>query len=217
MKQKIKELDEKVDKYSTKITDITKECEESTNLISQLEEDIPKLQKLFLDEENVLRKLRRTPKLAKVIAELEPWEKQLIDHNGKLEVTSTERKLLNEKLELISKVQNPYIVEYKASFHQPVLIYTLIQHLDSTYELELVVKPSKLGKTSLFVVKAMVLCSGSCPALCSLNLFLKTGKLVCIAGLKNLGCHGALDYYYKEEVVGYEAIAWSLLKAWVLI
>ncbi|CAK9187102.1 unnamed protein product, partial [Ilex paraguariensis] len=37
--------------------------------------------------------------LAKVRAELEPWEKLLIEHNGKLEVTSTERKLLNEKLE----------------------------------------------------------------------------------------------------------------------
>ncbi|CAK9151449.1 unnamed protein product [Ilex paraguariensis] len=36
--------------------------------------------------------------LAKVRAELEPWEKQLIEHNGKLEVTSTERKLLNEKV-----------------------------------------------------------------------------------------------------------------------
>ncbi|CAK9186095.1 unnamed protein product [Ilex paraguariensis] len=108
MKQKIKKLDEKVDKDSTKITDITKECEESTNLIPQLEEDIPKLQKLFLEEEKVLEEIKENSKvetemfrgeLAKVRAELEPWEKLLIEHNGKLEVTSTERKLLNEKLE----------------------------------------------------------------------------------------------------------------------
>ncbi|CAK9186720.1 unnamed protein product [Ilex paraguariensis] len=38
--------------------------------------------------------------LAKVHAELEPWEKQLIEHNGKLEVTSTKRKFLNKKHEV---------------------------------------------------------------------------------------------------------------------
>lgn len=36
--------------------------------------------------------------LAKVRAELEPWEKELIDHKGKLEVACTENKLLNEKV-----------------------------------------------------------------------------------------------------------------------
>lgn len=36
----------------------------------------------------------------KVRAELEPWEKQLIDHKGKLEVAYTESKLLNEKVRL---------------------------------------------------------------------------------------------------------------------
>ncbi|KAI9120712.1 hypothetical protein K1719_007745 [Acacia pycnantha] len=35
--------------------------------------------------------------LAKVRAELEPWEKDLIEHKGKLEVACTESKLLNEK------------------------------------------------------------------------------------------------------------------------
>ncbi|CAK9168431.1 unnamed protein product [Ilex paraguariensis] len=81
MKQKIKKLNEKVDKDSIKITKIRKECEESTNLIPQLEEDIPKLQKLFLDEEKVLEKIKENSKvdtkmfrdeLAKVRAELEP-------------------------------------------------------------------------------------------------------------------------------------------------
>jgi len=42
--------------------------------------------------------------LAKVRAELDPWEKQLMDHKGKLEVASTERKLLTEKVKL--KKQN---------------------------------------------------------------------------------------------------------------
>lgn len=38
--------------------------------------------------------------LAKVRAELGPWEKQLIEHKGKLEVASSESKLLNEKVRL---------------------------------------------------------------------------------------------------------------------
>lgn len=36
--------------------------------------------------------------LAIIRAELEPWEKELIVHKGKLEVTCTERKLLCEKV-----------------------------------------------------------------------------------------------------------------------
>ncbi|CAK9177041.1 unnamed protein product [Ilex paraguariensis] len=47
---------------STKITNITNECKESTNLIPQLEEDIPKLQKLFLDEEKVLEEIKENSK-----------------------------------------------------------------------------------------------------------------------------------------------------------
>ncbi|KAK9984797.1 hypothetical protein SO802_034322 [Lithocarpus litseifolius] len=42
-------------------------------------------------------KLRYRVELAKVRAELEPWEKQLIEHKEKLEVTCTESKLLSEK------------------------------------------------------------------------------------------------------------------------
>lgn len=40
--------------------------------------------------------------LAKVRAELEPWEKELIEHKGKLEVACTESKLLNEKVRTTS-------------------------------------------------------------------------------------------------------------------
>lgn len=36
--------------------------------------------------------------LTKVRAELEPWEKQLIEHKGKLDVASNESKLLNDKV-----------------------------------------------------------------------------------------------------------------------
>lgn len=41
---------------------------------------------------------RYRSELTKVRAELEPWEKQLIEHNGKLEVACTEKKLLDEKV-----------------------------------------------------------------------------------------------------------------------
>lgn len=36
--------------------------------------------------------------LTKVRAELEPWEKQLIEHKGKLDVASNESKLLKDKV-----------------------------------------------------------------------------------------------------------------------
>lgn len=44
---------------------------------------------------------RYRSELAEVRAELEPWEKQLIEHKGKLEVACTERKLLTEKVMLV--------------------------------------------------------------------------------------------------------------------
>ncbi|KAM7508004.1 hypothetical protein LguiA_018457 [Lonicera macranthoides] len=108
VKQKIKKLDDKLEKDSIKIADITKECEESENLIPQLEQEIPELQKLLSDEDKVLEEINENSKveteifrgeLSKVRAELEPWEKQLIEHKGKLEVASSESKLLNEKHE----------------------------------------------------------------------------------------------------------------------
>ena len=40
--------------------------------------------------------------LAKIRVDLEPWEKHLIEHKGKFEVASTERKLLTEKVSLIN-------------------------------------------------------------------------------------------------------------------
>ncbi|XP_048431168.1 structural maintenance of chromosomes protein 4 [Pyrus x bretschneideri] len=108
VKQKIKKLKDKLEKDSVKINDIEKECEDSTNLIPELEKSIPELQKLLLDEEKVLDGIAENSKveteryrseLTKVRAQLEPWEKQLIERKGKLEVASTEQKLLNEKHE----------------------------------------------------------------------------------------------------------------------
>ncbi|XP_062092465.1 uncharacterized protein LOC133798245 isoform X2 [Humulus lupulus] len=46
---------------------------------------------------NCVETERHRSELAKVGVELEPWEKQLIEHKGKLEVASTENKLLSEK------------------------------------------------------------------------------------------------------------------------
>nr|GLL26602.1 structural maintenance of chromosomes protein 4 [Ipomoea trifida] len=108
LKEKMKKLNAKLDKDSAKIEDTTKKCEESTNLIPQLEEDIPMLQKVLLDEEKILEEIKEKSKvetevlrgeLAEVRAELEPWEKQLIEHRGKFEVASSEMKLLSEKHE----------------------------------------------------------------------------------------------------------------------
>ncbi|CAN6562720.1 unnamed protein product [Malus baccata var. baccata] len=106
VKQKIKKLKDKLEKDSVKINEIEKECEDSTNLIPELEKSIPELQKLLSDEEKVLDGIAENSKveteryrseLTKVRAQLEPWEKQLIERKGKLEVASTEQKLLNEK------------------------------------------------------------------------------------------------------------------------
>ncbi|XP_054803249.1 structural maintenance of chromosomes protein 4 [Prosopis cineraria] len=106
LNQKIKKLADKVEKDSSKIEGLVKECDESTNLIPKLEDAIPGLQKLLLDEEKVLEEIKESSKaeteryrleLAKIRAELEPWEKDLIEHKGKLEVACTESKLLNEK------------------------------------------------------------------------------------------------------------------------
>ncbi|KAM1063459.1 hypothetical protein TB2_027138 [Malus domestica] len=108
VKQKIKRLKDKLEKDSVKINEIEKECEDSTNLIPELEKSIPELQKLLSDEEKVLDGIAENSKveteryrseLTKVRAQLEPWEKQLIERKGKLEVASTEQKLLNEKHE----------------------------------------------------------------------------------------------------------------------
>lgn len=47
---------------SSKIDDLTKECEDSTNQIPKLEDNIPKLQKLLLDEEKLLEEIKENAK-----------------------------------------------------------------------------------------------------------------------------------------------------------
>ncbi|XP_077210100.1 structural maintenance of chromosome 3 [Tasmannia lanceolata] len=106
MKQKIKKLDEKIEKDSRKFQEVLKENEASTNLIPKLEEEIPKLQQCLFDEEKVLEEVKDWSKdeteryrseLVEVRAELEPQEAQLIEHKGKLDVACNERKLLKKK------------------------------------------------------------------------------------------------------------------------
>ncbi|XP_058082082.1 structural maintenance of chromosomes protein 4 isoform X2 [Magnolia sinica] len=108
MKQQIKKLEDKQEKDLSKIEEIVKQNEESTNLIPKLEGEVPKLQQLLLNEEKVLEDIKEHSKeeteryrseLAEVRAELEPWEKQLIEHKGKLDVACNERKILEKKHE----------------------------------------------------------------------------------------------------------------------
>lgn len=47
---------------SSKIDDLTKECEDSTNQIPKLEDSIPKLQKLLLDEDKLLDEMKENAK-----------------------------------------------------------------------------------------------------------------------------------------------------------
>ncbi|XP_028125299.1 structural maintenance of chromosomes protein 4 [Camellia sinensis] len=105
MKQRIKKLDDKIGKVWVQINLLRRK---NLGVATLLEEDIPKLQKLLLEEEKVLEEIKENSKvetemfrgeLAKVRAELEPWDKQLIEHKGKLEVACTESKLLNDKHE----------------------------------------------------------------------------------------------------------------------
>ena len=85
MKQKIKKLEDKLEKVnsfgrmvdffmaciyltcvlmqdSSKIGDMTKESEDSSNLIPKLQENIPKLQKVLLDEEKKLEEIKAIAK-----------------------------------------------------------------------------------------------------------------------------------------------------------
>ncbi|KAL5203523.1 hypothetical protein ABZP36_014475 [Zizania latifolia] len=106
LEQKIKKLEDKAEKDTSKINGSTKEIEESSNLIPQLEEVIPRLQEKFNEEEKVLEQIeessreeteRLRSKLTQVRTELEPWEKQIIEHKGRLDVATAEKQLMKEK------------------------------------------------------------------------------------------------------------------------
>uniref|UniRef100_A0A0D9WI72 Structural maintenance of chromosomes protein n=1 Tax=Leersia perrieri TaxID=77586 RepID=A0A0D9WI72_9ORYZ len=123
LKQKIKKLEDKAEKDTLKIDESTKEIEESSSLIPQLEEEIPKLQEKFNEEEKVLEQIKENSreeterlrsKLTQVRSELEPWENQIIEHKGRLDVACAEKKLMKEKMESIKeqiKVKDTYIME----------------------------------------------------------------------------------------------------------
>ncbi|XP_066363089.1 structural maintenance of chromosomes protein 4-like [Miscanthus floridulus] len=106
LKQNIKKLDDKAEKDTSKRDEKTKEMEESSNLIPQLEAEIPKLQERFNEEEKVLEQIKASSReeterlraeLTQVRTELEPWENQIIEHKGRLDVASAEKKLMKEK------------------------------------------------------------------------------------------------------------------------
>lgn len=106
LKQKIKKLEDKAEKDTSKIEGSAKEIEESANLIPQLEEEIPKLQERLNQEEKVLERIKESSReeteklraeLAQVRTELEPWENQIIEHKGRLDVASGEKKLMKQK------------------------------------------------------------------------------------------------------------------------
>ncbi|WOL08544.1 structural maintenance of chromosomes protein 4 [Canna indica] len=139
LKQKIKKLEDKLGKDSAKIDELASEIEKLSNLIPKLEEEMPKLQQLLLEEEKILEELKESSRdetekyrseLMEVRAELEPWENQIIEHKGKLDVASAESKLLREKHdagrksfedaqhqidEIVEKIKlkNDYIAEVK--------------------------------------------------------------------------------------------------------
>ncbi|PKA51107.1 Structural maintenance of chromosomes protein 4 [Apostasia shenzhenica] len=106
LKQKLKKVEDKLKKDSSKIDEIKNDCEESSIIISKLEEEIPKLQQVLQCEEQTLEEIKErsnvetekyVSELSEVRAELEPWENKLIEHQGKLDVARHESKLLIEK------------------------------------------------------------------------------------------------------------------------
>nr|CAB3461071.1 unnamed protein product [Digitaria exilis] len=106
LKQKIKKQEDKAQKDMSKRDETTKEMEESSNLIPQLEGEIPKLQDLLNEEEKVLERIKESSReeterlraeLTQVRTELEPWENQIIEHKGRLDVASAEKELMKQK------------------------------------------------------------------------------------------------------------------------
>ncbi|CAN6332537.1 unnamed protein product [Urochloa humidicola] len=106
LKQKIKKLEDKAQKDMSKRDESTKDMEESSNLIPQLEEKIPKLQEQLNEEEKVLEQIKESSRdeterlraeLTQVRTELEPWENQIIEHKGRLDVASAEKELMKQK------------------------------------------------------------------------------------------------------------------------
>ncbi|XP_024540797.1 structural maintenance of chromosomes protein 4-like [Selaginella moellendorffii] len=108
MKQKLKKLEDKTAKDELRIQELEKEIEESKIVIPQLEEQILALTKQLGQEEEKLEHLKDLSKdeieryresLSSVHSKLEPWDKQIIDCQGKIDVARSESKLLKDKHE----------------------------------------------------------------------------------------------------------------------
>ncbi|QCD77066.1 structural maintenance of chromosome 4 [Vigna unguiculata] len=68
--QKIKKLEDKLEKDSSKIEALMKKGEESTDLIPKLEDNILKLQKLLLDEEKILDEITKSSKVENLMVNI---------------------------------------------------------------------------------------------------------------------------------------------------
>ncbi|PWA51171.1 structural maintenance of chromosome 3 [Artemisia annua] len=108
VKQKVKNLEEKIVKDSAQITKVARQSKESATLITKLQEDNVKLQQNYVDEDSILEELKKNSKveteplrteIADVRAKLNPWEKQLIVHQGELKDASNKKNDLCEKHE----------------------------------------------------------------------------------------------------------------------
>ncbi|GJZ80933.1 structural maintenance of chromosomes protein 4, partial [Tanacetum coccineum] len=108
VKQKIKDIEEKIVKDSAEIAKVARQFIESANLITKLQEENVKLQQNYVDGDYILEELKKNSKveteplrteIADVHAKLNPWEKQLIAHQGELEDASNKKKDLCEKHE----------------------------------------------------------------------------------------------------------------------
>ncbi|KAG4963052.1 hypothetical protein JHK82_039726 [Glycine max] len=158
--QKIKKLEDKVEKVEGTLI---KEGEESTVLIPKLEDNIPKLQKLLLDEDKVLEEITESSKvetekyrseLAKVRAELEPWEKDLIEHNGKLEVACTEAKLLNDKFNFLQIFAAKYDVAISTACHG--LDYIVVETTNAAQACVELLRRENLGVATFMILEKQV-------------------------------------------------------------
>lgn len=67
---------------SSKINDLTKECEDSRNLIPELQENIPKLQEVLVNEEKALEEIKEKAKGVFFIVSYAPLMMTFLPNSG---------------------------------------------------------------------------------------------------------------------------------------
>ncbi|KAI4297611.1 hypothetical protein L6164_037495 [Bauhinia variegata] len=110
LNQKIKKIEDKFEKDSTKVEALLKEYDESKNLIPKLEDSIPKLQKLLLDEEKILEEIKESSN-GRVLSSTFPgnWEVDLQDPE-KVRATLADKDL-NEPCDLKKAIDTIAMLE----------------------------------------------------------------------------------------------------------